>query len=122
MIRPTNLSLVLAAGLGLCACSAKPTTPTLSYMGASEPRAMAPAADTIGTALAQAPAAEPGRILRVRQDADLRFAYTIQRIRDDTVIEVSQADRQPLPAGLKVSINYGSPVHIEAAPTTPDLD
>jgi hypothetical protein len=110
MIRPLSLSLVLAAGLGLCACAQPPAPTTQSYIDVAR-------ADPV----AQASEVEPGRILQVKPVSGSSFIYVVQRLRDDSVIEVDQTDAQPLPAGLRVSIRYGSPVRIEAAPTTPDL-
>jgi hypothetical protein len=118
MIRVISLSLLTATGLGLCACSSQPAAkPKLSYIDV----ARAPPPVEPAVAASQAQDVEQGRILKVRQASDMSFAYTVQRIRDDSVIEVNQADQHPLPAGLKVSISYGSPVHIEAVPIPADL-
>ena len=43
------------------------------------------------------------------------FAYTIRRERDGSMIEVAQAEPQPLPNGAKVHITYGDRVRIVPA-------
>ena len=106
MIRQTSLCLIaLAAAVAACSSPAKPT---LSYIDVAQ-------------GAPQAAETEPGRIIEVRAPSDARATYVVQRLRDDSLIEVYQPDPQPLPAGLRVGIRYGSPVRIEAAPTTPDI-
>ena len=109
MIRPLSLSLfALAAGLTACA---KPAAPTLSYIDV---------ASTTGSATADE--VEPGRIVLTTPGSGDNVAYVVQRLRDDSLIRVDQTNAYPLPPGLRVGIRYGSPVRIEAAPTTPDID
>lgn len=43
------------------------------------------------------------------------FAYTIRRERDGSMIEVAQAEPQPLPNGARVHITYGDRVRIVPA-------
>ena len=43
------------------------------------------------------------------------FAYTIRR-RDGRLIEIAQADRQPLPPGTRVSVSYGPGRRARVAP------
>ncbi len=43
------------------------------------------------------------------------FAYTIQR-RDGGMVEVAQAEHQPIPVGTRVSITYGAGVRAHVAP------
>ena len=108
MIRPLSLSLVaLAAGLAACA---EPPRPTQSFIDVASAAAPATAHEV-----------EPGRILKATPGADAHVSYVVQRLRDDSVIQVDQADADPLPTGLKVAIRYGSPVRIEADPTTPHI-
>ncbi len=125
MIRPMSLSLVLATGLGLCAC-AQPTKPTQSFIDVARAPSAANALPVDRIVMDKgieqgAFRVEQGRILEVRAGPDQGFAYIVQRLRDDSVIEVDQFDARPLPTGLKVYISYGSSVRIEAAPSTPDL-
>jgi outer membrane lipoprotein SlyB len=43
------------------------------------------------------------------------FAYTIRRERDGSLIEVAQAEPQPIPVGARVHITYGDRVRIVPA-------
>jgi outer membrane lipoprotein SlyB len=40
------------------------------------------------------------------------FAYTIRRDRDGSIVEIAQAEPQPLPVGQRVHISYGERVRV----------